>query len=172
MENQHSFATNARAVQEQLEEKRIGRISPRNEKKISKLAEDSHNLRSNVNKLREKYNLPFLATDTNVLNIPAVGKSLNFRVIGITKDGRRILQFDHDVNRRHSPIIEKMGKVIIIESKSIQHYLTQIEEMGENPEEYKTIFGYSLGATEPRASIYKYPEFDFQTTDVMTNLEI
>jgi len=172
MENQHSFATNARAVQEQLEEKRIGRISPRNEKKINKLAEDSHNLRNNVNKLREKYNLPFLATDTNVLNIPAVGKSLNFRVIGITKDGRRILQFDHDVNRRHSPIIEKMGKVIIIESKSIQHYLTQIEEMGENPEEYKTIFGYSLGATEPRASIYKYPEFDFQTTDVMTNLEI
>ena len=172
MENQHSFATNARAVQEQLEEKNIGKIKETHNSEIRKIAEDSHNIINNINKLREEDNLPFLATDTNVLNIPAVGKSLNFRVIGITKDGRRIIEFDHDVNRRHSPIIEKMGKVIIIESKSIRHYLNQIEDMGENPQEYETIYGYSVGATEPRASIYKYPDYDFQITDEMTNLEI
>ncbi len=172
MENQHSFATNARAVQEQLEEKIIGQISKEHEFEIRTFPEDSHNLLKNINKLRKEDNLPFLATDTNVLNIPAVGKSLNFRVVGITKDGRRILEFDHDINRNHSPITEKMGKIIIIESKSIQHYLTQMEEMGENPAEYKTIFGYSVGATEPRVSIYKYPDFDFKITKKITNLEI
>jgi len=172
MENQHSFSTNSRAIQEQLEEKSIGKINDIYEQKIQNMIEDSNNLLQNINKIREEDDLPFLATDTNVLNIPAVGKSLNFRVIGITKDGRRILEFDHDVNRRHSPIIEKMGKVIIVESKSIHYYLKQLEEMGENPHEYETIFGYSVGATEPRASIYKYPKYDFQITDEMTNLEI
>ena len=172
MENQHSFATNARAIQEQLEEKAIGKINEIHEQKIQNIIEDSENLLSNINKLREEADLPFLATDTNVLNIPAVGKSLNFRVIGITKDGRRILEFDHDVNRRHSPIVEKMDKIIIVESKSIRHYLKQLEEMGEDPVEYETIYGYSVGATEPRASIYKYPKYDFTITEEMTNLEI
>jgi lysine 2,3-aminomutase len=32
-----------------------------------------------------------------VLNLPAVGKSLTFRVIGITRYGRRILEFDFTV---------------------------------------------------------------------------
>ncbi|NIP82771.1 MAG: hypothetical protein GWM90_27550, partial [Gemmatimonadetes bacterium] len=47
----------------------------------------------------------------SVLNLPAVGKSLTFRVIGITRYGRRILEFDHDRTRAHSPIIDEMGKV-------------------------------------------------------------
>ena len=171
-ENQHSFSTNARAVQEQLEEKFIGHISKRWENEIKQITEDYSGLSEKINEIRQKYELPFLSTDTNVLNIPAVGKSLNFQVVGITKDGRRILEFYHDVNRRHSPIIENMDKIIIIESKSIQQYLHQLEAMGEDPIEYKTIFGYSLGATEPRVSIYKYPKYNFNITDEMTNLEV
>ncbi len=172
MENQHSFATNARAVQEQLEEKIIGTVNKKHDDKIHKFPEDATNMRKNINQLREEENLPFLATDRNVINLPAVGKSLTYRVIGITKDGRRILEFDHDPTRRHSPIIEKMGKVIIIESKSLAFYLNQIEEMGEDVCEYDSVFGYSIGATEPRVSIYKYPDFDFNITDEITNLEI
>ena len=172
MENQHPFATNARAVQEQLEEKIIGIINKKHDEKIQKFAEHAENIRKNIDSLRKEDDLPFLATDRNVLNLPAVGKSLTFKVVGITKDGRRVLEFDHDSTRRHSPIIEKMGKVIIIESKSMQFYLDQIEEMGECVDEYTGIFGYSIGATEPRAAIYKYPEFDFDITDKMTNLEI
>ncbi|MBN2280217.1 MAG: KamA family protein [Candidatus Marinimicrobia bacterium] len=172
MENQHSFATNARAIQESLEEKVIGKITDRHNDIIETMAQDAENILENINNLRSEDNLPFLATDTNVLNIPAVGKSLNFKVVGITKDGRRILEFDHDSNRHHSPIIEKMGKLIIIESKSIHHYLNQIEDMGEDPAEYESIYGYSVGAAEPRAAVYKYPDYDFTITDEMTNLEI
>jgi lysine 2,3-aminomutase len=126
----------------------------------------------NINELRQKAEIPFLATDRNVLNLPGVGKSLTYRVIGITRYGRRILEFDHDATRRHSPIINTMGKVIIIESKSISEYLRQLEEMGENPTEYESIWGYSVGETEPRMPIYEYPEYDFQLTEEMSNLSI
>ena len=93
-------------------------------------------------------------------------------MIGITRYGRRILEFDHDETRTHSPIIHKMGKVIIIESKSIHEYLRQMEELGEEREDYKGLYGYSLGQTEHRISIYDYPEYGFQTTKEMTNLEV
>ncbi len=82
------------------------------------------------------------------------------------------MEFDHDQTRTHSPIINKMGKVIIIESKSIEEYLEQITEMGENPEDYKGLYGYSIGQTEPRMTMYEYPGYDFEITDELTNLEI
>lgn len=93
-------------------------------------------------------------------------------MIGITRYGRRILEFDHDQTRRHSPIIHKLGKVIIIESKSIHEYLMQLEELGEDREDYDGLYGYSLGQTEHRISVYDYPEYEFQATEVMTNLEV
>ena len=93
-------------------------------------------------------------------------------MIGITRYGRRILEFNHDPTRAHSPIIEKMEKVVIIESKSISEYLQQLADMGENVSEYENIYGYSMGETEPRMGIYEYPEYNFQVTDKMTNLVI
>ncbi len=48
----------------------------------------------------------------------------------------------HDV---HSPIIEKLGKIVIIESKSISEYLKQLEEIGEEISEYSGLYGYSIG---------------------------
>ena len=65
-----------------------------------------------------------------------------------------------------------MGKVVIIESKSISEYLHQLENVGEDMEEYKDLYGYSLGETEARNPIFEYPEYDFKITDKMTNLEI
>ena len=93
-------------------------------------------------------------------------------MIGITRYGRRILEFDHDETRRHSPIIQKMGKVIIIESKSIHEYLNQLEGLGEDREDYDGLYGYSLGQTEHRVPVYDYPDYPFQPTEAMTNLEV
>lgn len=172
MENWHNFATNSRAVQEQLEEKIFGRIPEEHHEKIKKFPLDAEHMVKHIQELRDKEDLPFLATDRNVLNLPGVGKSLTFRVIGITRYGRRILEFDHDATRNHSPIIHTMGKVIIVESKSISEYLQQLEALGEDITEYANLYGYSLGETEPRMSIYEYPEYDFSITKKLTNLQV
>jgi lysine 2,3-aminomutase len=172
MENYHNFATNARAVQEQMEEKVFGLIPEKHHETIKKFPLQAETMVENIADLRKKENLPFLATDRNVLNLPGVGKSITYRVIGITRYGRRILEFDHDATRNHSPIIHKIGKIVIIESKSIREYLRQLEDIGEDPSEYDGLYGYSLGETEPRMSIYEYPEYDFKVTEEFTNLEI
>jgi lysine 2,3-aminomutase len=172
MENNAGFTPNARIVQEQLEEKMAGKIAGEHYDTIRTFPEESHMMVENIQALRKYANLPFLATDRNVLNLPGVGKSMTFRVIGITRYGRRILEFDHDHTRRHSPIIKKMGKVIIIESKSIHEYLSQLEEMGEDREDYKGLYGYSLGQTETRNPVYEYPEFAGKVSEEMTNLRI
>lgn len=171
-ENCSNFAPNARAVQEAMEEKVLGKIPDDKMDSVQTLMHHSKKLKSEIYKLREDHGLPFLATDRNILNLPGVGKSLTFRTIGITRYGRRILQFDHDRTRNHSPIINKMGKVIVIESKSIQEYLDQLENMGEDRTDYQQIYGYSIGQTEPRMPMYEYPEYSFETTEEYTNLEI
>lgn len=170
MENSANFATNARAVQEQFEEKAIGKIPKEAYNEIKKLPENPENIVENLNKLKEKYNIPFVATDRNVINLPGVGKSLTYRTIGLTRYGRRILEFDHDSTRKHSPIIHDIGRINIIESKSMNDYLKQLEEMGENPEDYESIFGYSIGETEPLMPIFKYPEYSYKVTQEMTNI--
>ncbi|MCK4638951.1 MAG: KamA family protein, partial [Bacteroidales bacterium] len=91
---------------------------------------------------------------------------------GITREGRRILEFEHDSTRNHSPIIKKMGKVIIIESKSIGQYLRQLEEMGEDISEYESVYGYSIGETEKVMPIYQYPDYDFEITGELTNFQM
>ncbi len=170
-ENSFKFATNARAVQEQMEEKVMGLIPSKYKKRIKTFPIEAENLVDNINKLREEANIPFMATDRNVINLPAVGKSMTYRVIGLTPDGRRILEFDHDHTRKHSPIIDKLGKFIIVESKAIRTYLDQIKNMGDNPDEYESIWGYSIGETEPVTSIFEYPEYDFKITEKITNFK-
>jgi lysine 2,3-aminomutase len=172
MENNFNFATNARAVQEQIEEKIFGAIHESDYDRIREIPDHPERIVENIHALLQKDDKPFLATDRNVLNLPGVGKSLTFRVIGITRYGRRILRFDHDQTRTHSPIIHSMGQVIIIESKSISEYLHQLEEIGEDISEYESIWGYSVGETEPRLPIYEYPEYEYKLTEELTNLEI
>ncbi|MCP4750924.1 MAG: KamA family protein [Proteobacteria bacterium] len=172
MENNHNFATNARAVQEQMEEKVIGTVPEEHHDATRQLPLEPDKLKARIDDLRRKTKIPFLATDRNVLNLPGVGKSLTFRVIGITRYGRRILEFDHDATRNHSPIINKMGKVVIIESKSVSEYLLQLEAIGEERSDYDGLFGYSIGVTEKRFPLYEYPDYPFEITKEMTNLEI
>jgi lysine 2,3-aminomutase len=172
MENNHNFAINARAMQEQAEEKILGNMDERAAKKIVAATGNSSDILDCLKQVRQQEGLPFIASDRSVLNLPGVGKSLSFRVIGITRYGRRILQFEHDPTRRHSPIIEKMGKVIIIESKSVSEYLQQLLEMGEDPADYDGIYGYSIGVTDPRMEVYDYPPYDFTVTEELTNFQI
>jgi lysine 2,3-aminomutase len=171
-ENSSNFAPNARSVQEQIEEKYLGKLPEEQYDKTQTLMLNAKQITQNVDTLRKENDLPFLSTDRNIMNLPGVGKSLTFRTIGITRYGRRILEFDHDRTRNHSPIIDQMGKVIIIESKSINEYLRQLEDMGENKDEYGGVFGYSLSETEPRMSMYEYPTYDFEITDEITHLEL
>ncbi len=172
MENNFSFTPNSRIVQEELEEKGLGRLDPKYNEDIASLHNHPENLQETINQIRRENNIPFLATDRNVLNLPGVGKSMTFRVIGITRYGRRILEFDHDATRIHSPIIEKMGRVVIIESKSIHEYLNQLIEFGEDRKEYAGLYGYSMGQTEERNPVFEYPEYEYEMTNNYTNLDI
>ncbi|MEE4260308.1 MAG: KamA family protein [Bacteroidales bacterium] len=169
MENNHNFATNERLVQERVEEKYLGKIDKSFYEDIKSLPRQPRQIVNALQKFREGHYIPFLATDRSVLNMPGVGKSMTFRTIGITNDGRRILEFEHDHTRVHSPVIDSMVQIVIIESKSIQDYMIQIEKIGEDPDEYKTAWGYSLSDTENRMPIYQYPGYDFKITSELKN---
>ncbi|MBS3806548.1 MAG: KamA family protein [Bacteroidales bacterium] len=172
MENYHNFATNARSVQEQMEEKRLGEVSRRNFGTIRHFTERATEMPEQVQQLLKDEDKPFLGTDRNVLNMPGVGKSSTFRTIGLTREGRRILEFDHDATRRHSPVVNKMGKITIVESKSISDYMKQLEDMGEDVREYVDLWGYSMGETEERMPVYEYPGYDFTVTDELSNFSM
>ncbi len=171
-ENYHNFVPIARCVQEQTEERVLGKLSETYYPAIQSLSVDTEDMVPHIALLCESANVPFLATDRNVMNLPGVGKSLSFRVIGILWDGRRILEFRHDPTRAQSPIVERTDNVIIIESKSINDYLQQLEEMGEDVSEYRNVYGYSSGETEPRLVLYDYPDYDFRMTTEITNLRL
>jgi len=168
-ENYYNFATNARMVQEMQEEKHYGKIPEHCLNDLVKLPEMPENSRQGMKEIRRKNNLLFLSTDRSVMNLPGVGKSMTFRVVGITDDGRRILEFEYDHNRKHSPSVNTNGKVDIVESKSITKYLDQMEEMGEKKSSYRSIWGYSVNVTEEVMPIYKYPEFNYTLTNKCTN---
>ncbi|MDR2970085.1 MAG: KamA family protein [Tannerellaceae bacterium] len=171
-ENYAVFAPNARSLQEEKEEKIHGFISEDKRLELEDIIRTKRPLGKNLLRFLKDNHLLFAATDRNVLNLPGIGKSMTFRTVGITAEGKRILCFDHDAGRRHSPIINKMGKVFIVENKSIAAYLRQLEEMGEDPGEYMSIWNYCEGKTEPRFSLYEYPDYPFAVTDKMTNLQI
>jgi len=170
MENYHNFATNERAAQERVEEKYSGNLSQQGYKELYNMCEEPEKLKERLRLLIKKEAIPFLAIDRTVMNLPGVGKSLSYRTIGITDDGRRILEFSYDPERNHSPITSSMGNVIIIESKSIKSFLDQMTKFGEDVEEYKTIWGYSSSETEKRPSIYNYPPYDYPVTKQFSNL--
>ena len=171
-ENYAVFTPNSRSLQEQHEEKIYGQLTPEQATELYTLLEKGEDTATRIRRLMRKHHLPFLATDRSVLNLPAIGKSMTFNMVGLTEDGKRILRFDHDRTRHHSPIIDKMGEIYIVENKSLAAYLRQLGKMGEDPEDYASIWSYTEGETEPRFSLYEYPEFEFQTTDRMSNLKV
>ena len=171
-ENYAVFTPNSRSLQEQHEEKIYGRLTPEQAGELDAELEKGGDTAERLRRFMKRHRLPFLATDRSVLNLPAIGKSMSFRLVGITPEGRRILRFDHDRTRRHSPIIDRMGEIYIVENKSLAAYLRQLENMGEDADDYASIWNYTHGETEPRFGLYVYPDFPFGVTGRVSNLEL
>lgn len=171
-ENYAVFAPNSRSLQEAGEEKIFGHVPEDKQQELARIIKNKQELPKSLIQFLKENELLFAATDRSVLNLPAIGKSMTFVTVGLTEDGKRILKFEHDATRRHSPIIDEMGEVYIVENKSIAAYLRELDEMGENVDEYTSIWNYSEGVTEPRFSVYEYPSYDFRQVEKMTNLQV
>ena len=177
-ENYAVFAPNSRSMQEQQEEKIYGQMNPEQAEELYKLletkvdTEEKEDVARQIRRFMRKHHLPFLATDRSVLNLPAIGKSMTFQLVGLTEEGKRILRFEHDSTRHHSPIIDQMGQIYIVENKSLAAYLRQLGKMAEAPEAYASNCSYTKEDTAPRISLYEYPDFPFRITNKMSNLGI
>ena len=165
-ENRENFTPLARVAQEVYEEKSLG--IPKRDRSVEFHLNPERNHRL-FREIEEEENIPFVATDRSLLNLPALGKSLSFQQVGITIDGRRVLSFTHDKYRNHSPLVNHSERVVVVESKSIAAYLRQIETMGENRENYAGIYAYSSAKTERRSKVFEYPEFHFEQTQSFNN---
>ncbi|MEG1615406.1 MAG: KamA family protein [Bacteroidales bacterium] len=169
-ENKALYTPNCRSVQEQTEEKPFGNMSA---PALNQFMEDLKvpaTLADSLSKLMQENEIPFVASDRSVMNLPGIGKSMTFRMVGIDEKGRRILAFSHDKTRRHSPVIDDFPEIFIRERKSVGDYLRQVERFGENAEEYASIWKFRNGVTEPRFAVYEYPDSDLKITKEVTNL--
>lgn len=171
-ENMEVFAPNSRSMQEKVEEKNFFKLSPLQQEELNSIFIKGEKIAENLTKFLRRGSLLFIPTDRNVLNLPAIGKSMTFKTVGINKDGKRILKFEHDSTREHSPIINQLGAVFIIENRSILSYLKELEHMGESKREYSSIWSYTSGETEKLSTLFDYPHQNFTPTKVMTNLKI
>lgn len=171
-ENYSLFTPNSRSLQESAEEKSAGRQEEEKTEDLVNLLRHKNFSAKKIQQFLYKNKVPFVATDRNVLNLPGIGKSMTFTMVGLSREGKRILKFGHDHSRSHSPIIEKIPEVYIIENKSVAEYLRQLGDMGEDVNEYDSIWGYREGTTEPKFKLYEYPGYDFTVTSGITNLKI
>ena len=171
-ENYEVFAPNARSLQESAEEKAWGRLAPEAEHDFLESLDGAPNKAVAVRQFCAAHDVPFLATDRSVLNLPGIGKSMSFALVGVDAKGRRILRFDHDRTRRHSPIIDRVHEVYIRENKPVYRYLLQLQDMGEDMGEYETLWAYTEGETERRFPFFEYPVPDFSVTGRYTNLDV
>ena len=171
-ENYEVFAPNARSLQESAEEKAWGRLAPEAEHDFLESLDGAPNKAVAVRQFCAAHDVPFLATDRSVLNLPGIGKSMSFALVGVDAKGRRILRFDHDRTRRHSPIIDRVHEVYIRENKPVYRYLLQLQDMGEDMGEYETLWAYIEGETERRFPFFEYPVPDFSVTSRYTNLDV
>ena len=171
-ENYEVFAPNARSLQESAEEKAWGRLAPEAEHDFLESLDGAPNKAVAVRQFCAAHDVPFLATDRSVLNLPGIGNSMSFALVGVDAKGRRILRFDHDRTRRHSPIIDRVHEVYIRENKPVYRYLLQLQDMGEDMGEYETLWAYTEGETERRFPFFEYPVPDFSVTSRYTNLDV
>lgn len=169
-ENYAVFTPNNRSIQEQLEEKMIGRLTLGEEQEFMNGLKEYHVTEDYIQNYCKNKNIPFISSDRNVMNLPGIGKSMTFNTVGITKNGERILAFEHDSTRKHSPIIEHLDNVFIQENKSIYNYLLQLQEMGEDITDYESLWTYSEGHTESRFPYFNYPDTDYTITKKYSNL--
>jgi lysine 2,3-aminomutase len=171
-ENYAVYAPIARSMQERYEEKVYGKLNQEEQETFIRILYNNIPYIKEVNNFLQKNKRMFIATDRSVLNLPGIGKSMTFNLAGITPEGKRILCFDHDTTRKHSPAIKNIGKVYITENKSILAYLKQLEQLGEDMKSYQSIWEYTEGTTESKFKLYEYPEYPFQQTKRINHIDI
>jgi len=84
-ENRAVFTPNSRSMQEQHEEKIYGRLTAEQASELDALLADGRDTAAKLRRFMRKYRLLFLATDRSVLNLPAIGKSMTFRLVGLPR---------------------------------------------------------------------------------------
>ena len=113
-----------------------------------------------------------IADDSGLLLIDMKDITGLINLVQENLDMGAFLRRDKKEIKRDIDYVVEEGKVIIIESKSVFEYLRQLESFGEETTEYESIWGYSMGETEPRMPIYDYPNYDFTITEKMTHLDL
>ncbi len=169
-ENHAVFTPNSRSLQEQQEEKMFGQLNAAGASELIEYLNNNCSQEKSISQIEKKYDLPFLATDRNVMNLPGIGKSMTFNLVAIMPDGCRILAFTHDNTRRHSPVISDMPIVYIKENKSLAEYMRQLSDMGERISDYSSLWKYTSGKTEPRFAFYEYPKPAEEYTTEYSNI--
>ena len=163
-ENYAVFAPNSRSMQEQQEEKIYGRMTLEQAEELYKILETKvgteeetkEDVAKQLRHFMRKHHLPFLATDRSVLNLPAIGKSMTFQLVGLTEEGKRILRFEHDGTRHHSPIIDQMGQIYIVENKSLRYMERKFKEALAHRRSYYALSNKSLISNEEIEEIVKF----------------
>jgi len=161
-ENRAVFAPNARSVQESAEEKQLAVLSATEAEVLANALKGAPNPGAALRRFMQTHKLKAVATDRNVLNLPAIGKSMTFQVIGLTPTGERVLRFEPDGTRRHSPVLDRIGPIHIVENRTLASYLRQLQTLGEDPDDYATVWNFTQSVTEQRFPLYRYPDFAFQ----------
>ena len=169
-ENHAVFTPNSRSLQEQQEEKMFGQLNAAGASELIEYLNNNCSQEKSISQIEKKYDLPFLATDRNVMNLPGIGKSMTFNLVAIMPDGCRILAFTHDNTRCHSPVIKDMPIVYIKENKSLAEYMRQLSDMGERISDYSSLWKYTSGKTEPRFAFYEYPKPAEEYTTEYSNI--
>ena len=169
-ENHAVFTPNSRSLQEQQEEKMFGQLNAAGASELIEYLNNNCSQEKSISQIEKKYDLPFLATDRNVMNLPGIGKSMTFNLVAIMPDGCRILAFTHDNTRRHSPVIKDIPIVYIKENKSLAEYIRQLSDMGEKVSDYSSLWKYTSGKTEPRFAFYEYPKPAEEYTTEYSNI--
>ena len=169
-ENHAVYTPNSRSLQEQQEEKIFGHLNAAEASELIEHLNSNCSQEQSISQIEKKYDLPFLATDRNVMNLPGIGKSMTFNLVAIMPDGCRLVAFSHDNTRRHSPVISDMPIVYIKENKSLAEYMRQLSDMGERISDYSSLWKYTSGKTEPRFAFYEYPKPAEEYTTEYSNI--
>src|SRR5574344_907888 len=169
-ENHAVYTPNSRSLQEQQEEKVFGHLNAAEASELIEHLNSNCSQEQSISQIAKKYDLPFLATDRNVMNLPGIGKSMTFNLVAIMPDGCRLVAFSHDNTRRHSPVISDIPIVYIKENKSLAEYMRQLSDMGERISDYSSLWKYTSGKTEPRFAFYEYPKPAEEYTTEYSNI--
>ena len=127
-ENRAIFATNARSVQELVEESSIGAIAPRYYARIRSFISNAKEMKEQIDSVRQSDEVPFISPDRNTINLPGVESPI--------RTGRSGSPMTGEGSSASSSTIPAALKVIeecttsISSSKSIAQYLRQLEAMG------------------------------------------